>query len=634
LIGSILRYDSLRVFQLGMPATARHYIAVRKASGLALLLGALVLVSACSTPIGVVRADRQTMYRSLTSSVLSTGGPSAASVQLLNRFGLAERFDDKPEAVLAELRGSGAALGRDRLFALAELSFVCAERTHKQTYYLASAVYAYAFMLPSDEPVSGIDPRVRLAADLYNVGLTLGLASPKGDTVVLEAGWRPLPFGQLEITVKADDFRWGGYRFERFVPVGEFELRGLLNNYRQPGIGAPLAASLTPVGNDATPVRDRIPPTVKVPVTAFLRIENPAEGIASGSVQGQIELYPADAARTVTVEGRTVPLELASSAALAYTLEGAPVWKTEISAFLSAERSVFPGGLAMMHPYRPGRIPVVFIHGTASSPARWAPMLNELDNDPVLRDRMQFWFFTYNTSNPILLSAKDLRDALRKVLSDLDPEGRDPALRQMVLVGHSQGGLLARLMATDSGTRFWDNISKEPLTRLKMTDDVRELVKSSMFFEPLPFVKEVIFICTPHRGSFRVSGLVRDLVRRLVTLPARVVKGIAEVAKDNPEVLAQLTRTPTAVDNMLPGHQFIRTLSSSPIAPWVTTHSIIAVRGVGPPKALSDGVVKYESAHLEGVASEKVVYSGHSAQDKPETIEEVRRILRAMITAK
>ncbi|HEX7786257.1 MAG TPA: hypothetical protein VF653_08550 [Methylomirabilota bacterium] len=603
-----------------------------KRPDLALLLGALVLVSACSTPIGVVRADRQSMYRSLTSSVLSTGSPSEASVQLLNRFGLAKRFAEEPEVVLAELRNSGEALSRDRLFVLAELSFVCAERTHEPAYYLDAAVYAYAFMLPTDNAPSGIDPRVRLAADLYNLGLTLGLASPDGKAVVLEAGRRPLSFGQLEMTVKPEEFLWGGYRFEQFVPVGEFEPRGLLNNYRQPGIGAPLAAALTPVGDGPTRVRGRIPPTVKVPVTAFLRIENPLEGIASGSVRGQIELYPADAARTVTVGNRTVPLELAPSAALAYTLENAPVWKTELGAFLSAEHSVFPGGLGLMHPYRPGRIPVVFIHGTASSPARWAPMLNELENDPVLRDRMQFWFFTYNTSNPILLSAKELRDALNKVLADLDPEGRDPALRQMVLIGHSQGGLLARLMETDSGTRFWDNITREPLAHLRMSEDLRELVRSSMFFEPLPFVKEIIFICTPHRGSFRVTGLVLDLVRRFVTLPARVVKGVAELAKENPAVLGQITHMPTAVDNMLPGQQFIRTLSSSPIAPGVITHSIIAVRGVGPPEGLSDGVVKYESAHLPGVASEKVVRSGHSAQDKPETIEEVRRILRAIVT--
>jgi len=607
---------------------------VKKGSLLALLLGALVLASACSTPIGVVRGDRHTMYRSLTSSALSKDELSAASAQVLNRLGLAERFEDEPEVVLNELRGSGEVLSRERLFALSELSFAVAERKHKQSYYLAAAVYAYAFLLPTNGVPSGIDPRVRLAADLYNLGLTLGLASPEGDTVVLDAGWRPLSFGQLEITVKPDEFLWGGYRFGRFVAVGEFETRGLLNNYRQPGIGAPLAASLTPVGNGPTPVRGRIPPTVKVPVTAFLRIENVMEGIASGLVRGQIELYPADEARTVTVEGRTVPLELAPSAALAYTLENAPVWKTEFAAFLSAESSVFPGGLGIMHPYRPGRIPVVFIHGTASSPARWAPMLNELENDPVLRDRFQFSFFTYNTSNPILFSAKELRDALRKILSDVDPDERDPALRQMVLIGHSQGGLLARLMVTDSGTRFWDNIAKEPLASLKMKEETRELVQSSMFFEPQRFVKHIIFICTPHRGSFRASGLVLDVIRRLVTLPGRLVKDVADIARDNPKAFVRFTYLPNAVDNMFPGQRFVQTLASSPIPPWVTTHSIIAVRGIGPPQGLSDGVVKYESAHLDGVASEKIVRSNHSAQDKPETIEEVRRILREIVSAK
>jgi hypothetical protein len=46
----------------------------------------------------------------------------------------------------------------------------------------------------------------------------------------------------------------------------------------------------------------------------------------------------------------------------------------------------------------------------------------------------------------------------------------------------------------------------------------------------------------------------------------------------------------------------------------------------------NDGVVAYESAHLDGVASEKVVHSSHSTQSEPETIQEVRRILRAHVT--
>jgi hypothetical protein len=86
-------------------------------------------------------------------------------------------------------------------------------------------------------------------------------------------------------------------------------------------------------------------------------------------------------------------------------------------------------------------------------------------------------------------------------------------------------------------------------------------------------------------------------------------------------------RLPTSIDNITPGNHFLKTLAGIPVAPGVAAHSIIAVRGDGPPERGSDGVVSYASAHLEGVESELVVRSGHSAQSNPEVIQEVRRIL-------
>ena len=611
----------------------------------ALLSGVLLLASACATPIGVSRADPQSLYRALTRNVLSAGEPSAPTEQLLQRRGLYDRFKEDPEATLAQLRGTGSALNPNVLFALAELSFFHAEKERKQDYYLAAAVYAYAFLVHGERRVSAVpaaDPRVRLAGDLYNLGLSLGLkvSPPESgvDEVVLTDRTLALPFGQLELRADPDTFLWGSYRMSRFIPLIEYKVRGLRNRYRQPGVGAPLAAEVTPLGSgpEAEAARKRIPPRVKVPVTAFVRLENVSQGIAEGRVRGRIELYPADEATAVEVEGGQVPLELEPTATLAYMLEGAPVWDTELAGFLRADRPLFGGGLIMMHPYRLGRVPVVLIHGTESSPARWAEMVNEIQNDPALRQRVQLWLFTYNTSNPILLSAHQLREALQHVVKDLDPDGRDPALRRMVLIGHSQGGLLARLMVTESGTRFWDNVSRVPLSELKVSPETRDLLQHTMFFEPLPFVTEVVFIATPHRGSFQVTALVLTLVRWLVTLPRTVVKDVHDLTQQNPEaVRGQLLEgVPTAVDNMRPGHPFIRTLSASPIAPGVTVHSIIAVEGDGPPEEGSDGVVKYKSAHLEGVASEKIVHSDHSTQGNPETIEEVRRILLEHVEAR
>ena len=184
----------------------------------------------------------------------------------------------------------------------------------------------------------------------------------------------------------------------------------------------------------------------------------------------------------------------------------------------------------MMHPYRPGRVPVVLVHGTASSPARWADIVNELQNDPKLRGRIQFWLFTYNTSNPILLSASDLRQGLQRIRKEIDPDGRDPALDELVVIGHSQGGLLTRLMVTDSGTRFWDAVTEVPFDKMDVSPETRALIQRAMFFEPQPYVTRVVFIATPHRGSFRVSSFVLGMVRKLVTLPLTVVSGFSELA--------------------------------------------------------------------------------------------------------
>jgi len=595
----------------------------------ALLAAVVLLASACATPVGVTRVDTQAMYRSLIASVLSGDRPSEYSEQLLTRLGLREHFDEDPEVVLTALRGPGEGLSREYLFVLSELSFYHAVKSQKPEYFLASAVYAWAFVLgrTDEADVAAADPRLRLAANLYNLGLAQGLEVGKEATVVLEPGSRPLPFGRIEIRVDEKMFLWSSYRMTRFISLGEFKVRGFLNSYRQAGIGAPLAAELTAAGEgpEAEEARKRIPQRLKVPVTAVLRFEDVSTGIATGNLRGRLEVYAADAATTVEIGGRSVPLELEPTAALAYQLEGAAVWDTEIGGFLSAFKPPFPVGLVMMHPYRPGRVPVVLVHGTASSPARWADIINELQNDPKLRGRIQFWLFTYNTSNPILLSASDLRQNLQHIRTELDPEGRDPALDRLVMIGHSQGGLLTRLMVTDSGTRFWDALTDVPFDKIDVSPETRALIQRSMFFEHQPYVTRVVFIATPHQGSFRVSSLVLGVVRKLVRLPGTVVKGMAELGEKNTGLPKEAA--PTAVDNMLPGNRFVRTLSASPIAPGVTVHSIIPVTEPGPPSGQNDGVVKYESAHLEGAASEKIVRSSHSTQSIPATILEIRRIL-------
>jgi hypothetical protein len=161
-----------------------------------------------------------------------------------------------------------------------------------------------------------------------------------------------------------------------------------------------------------------------------------------------------------------------------------------------------------------------------------------------------------------------------------------------------------------------------------MSDETRDLLRRAIFVEPLPDVARVVFICTPHRGSFVAgSNFIANLVRRLEATPDSLT-GVAEDIARNPDAAVGSAFLPSAVDHMSPRSPFIQALQQIPVAPSVTVHSIIAVEGDGPVDKGDDGVVEYASAHIEPVESELVVQSGHSVQGNPHAIEEVRRILR------
>jgi pimeloyl-ACP methyl ester carboxylesterase len=612
---------------------------------LALTVAVLLLAIGCATPIGVARKDPEAVHRYLTRNVLSNGEPSGPTLWTLQRLGLPERFEKDPAGTLALLH-QGLAAGEDedgRLFALAELSALHGERTGDRSWQLASAIYAYAFLFPGPgrPGPSPSDPRLRLALDLYNLGVAQGFASPDGSAVLIEAGSHTLPFGELTVRIDPGETDWVGWRLDRLASAANLEVRGLRNRYRDPGIGAPVAASLArPEGVELPPGASRIPPRLKVPATVLLRLDDPRAAIRSGHLSGRLEIATRDSRGAVRIDGRELPLEFETTVALAYTLEGSPIFDFDIAGFRSADflpsgMKLSPDRIAMLDPYRPGRIPLVLVHGTASSPATWAEMVNELQNDPGIAAHYEIWLFLYNTSNPVLYSASLLRDGLTALVAQLDPAGTDPALRRMVVMGHSQGGLLTKLMAVSSGQRFWQNVSDIPFEDAKFEPETRKLLAHAIFFEPLPFVSRVVFLATPHHGSYRSSLRIGELVARLVKLPTNLLKFGLELASTDPQSQARfrLRRLPTSVDNMTAGNPFIAALNDLPIATGVSSNSVIGVLGEGPVEQGADGVVEYRSAHLDGVDSEKVVRSGHSVQNNPDAIEEVKRILRVHAAA-
>ncbi len=607
--------------------------------GAALVRGGVLLMlglapAACSAPFGARQASPEAVRRELTANVLSSGEPSRFSEILLHRQNLNDLFDDDREAALRVLheRFCAGELADDGLFSLSELSFYHAGRAGSQRHYLAAALYAYAYAFPDQEDLAPdrFDPRLRYSVELYNRALTEALKSAEGTGVVLAEGTFPLPFGEMEVSFDAEQLRWGDRRLVDFVSATETEVTGFENRYRSPGVGAALAAATEPTEPDGA-IADLVGREVHVPVTALLKVPHPRRQLTSGeALSGRLELHAASLASTAEIGAWTVPLEREPTVALGLTVTEARPWVNQFSRFLGhVVQSDTGSDFAGYEAHRKGRIPVVFVHGTASNPSVWFNMMNDLDSDPVIRERFEFYLFWYDSGQPILYSGMQLRRSLTEAWRVLHDELDDSCLDRMVVIGHSQGGLLVKLTAIDSGDRFWRNLSDGSLEDSGLSAETQALIEEMMFVEPLPFVRRVVFIATPHRGSYLAGpSIVRRLAERLISTPASLVRSGGELlGMDKVRQLAGIERLPTSIDNMSPGHPFIAAIAGIPVVPEITAHSIVGVVGEDPLESGGDGVVKYTSAHIDGVESELIVPYPHSMQAKPEVVQEVQRIL-------
>ena len=252
-------------------------------------------------------------------------------------------------------------------------------------------------------------------------------------------------------------------------------------------------------------------------------------------------------------------------------------------------------------------------------------------SDPEVASHFQIWLYLYDSGKPVAFSAVHLRDSLQAKIKECDPSGQDQALQNVVVIGHSQGGLLTRATAVDTGDALVRAVSGKSLDELNLSGKELELVTRYVVYKPLPEVRRVIFICTPHRGSILAGSLVRSLASRLITLPRDVLQAGMNLGS----ILERFTlagkmkwsMARTSIDSMSPDNPSMLALAALPFPDNVKAHSIIAIKGDDKPPEGDDGVVAYTSAHIAGVESELVVPYPHSCQMEPLTIEEVRRIL-------
>ncbi len=601
----------------------------------------LLLIAGCGEPYGVNDVGEDARFQRIQSSAISDGRLSPNSAQYLRHAGLATAFEKNPREVIdAILSRFGEHPSRSAAFVLAELCFIEGKR-HAPTSqdagqcYLTSALFAYAFLF--DERLEGdcgpFDRRLSIAGETYNRALSLTLARHPlhGENWVNGAAFQTL-VGPIRITGQTWKLPWTPAHIDRFECAYRYAITGIDDPAYQDGLGVPLiaiqSADKSGLSSELSAFQQPMPTHV-LPASLCVRfhgsvveaVRNRAAGLtADDSV---LDPYTDE---SIDIAGRAIPLESDLITPLAYSIEHAP----KLSGFKGLMNTDSWGdrhGLFMGHPYQMGKIPVVFVYGLTGKPTTWTLMFNHLVSNPVLRSRFQFWYFMYPTGNPVLYSAAELRGQLIKARQMFDPQGNDPTFNQMVVVGHSMGGLVTRLQVTDSGDELWNAVMQRPFDDAIAADENGKLIKSVFFFKSHPFIRRVIFMATPHRGSALADSRFARRMSTHVKLSDDVRIAADKLFAEPTTRAVSGVQAHTAVQSLSAENPVLQAVDRIPIPQRTTYHSIIANRDAANQTGGTDSIVPYTSSHLDGAASEIIIHSKHSCTRNFDAIREVERVL-------
>lgn len=421
-------------------------------------------------------------------------------------------------------------------------------------------------------------------------------------------------------------------RFDKLIPSQLIKNKVLRQSITREGVGASFVAQW-----NATPERQNAEPFLSsrgyfTSVTATLDFQHTTSGQRTAS----LVLHNPNTTELVQLNKKSYPLTLNASALAEHILS----LDSQFSAFDSLIRASQYLDLITLHsisPPDPNRIPIIFCHGLASEPQTWQNTCNELQSDPIIREHCQFYFFQYPSGVPVLYSAAILREKIDLLYQKLNTQSNNHSADQMMMVGHSMGGLITKSQIQHSGNKLWLSFLEENENYAHLSEAQLAKFKKYLIFKPSPHISRAVFIATPHRGSEITDyWLIRQL-RKLIQAPAVIVQEpLSDIYRNNnlptDDVTHKLFKSgiPTGVKDLSPQSEFVKNTINLPFGTRVKVHSIVGNHNgldLTDPKC-SDGVVPYSSAHIHQAQSETVIPYGHRVHQHPMAIEELRRIMR------
>ena len=598
-----------------------NQVQVRRFPVLFLLLLSFLLSAGCRSS-----SKRSFSYYPLPSSRWT----QQTEQYLVSRQLPSKLTETNPQSLLRALREKN--LNLTDLESMMELSFEKADLTDDNDIYSAVEYYAYAacFAWRILDREGFDNPKTQRASDIYQACLAR----------VLEDGTRDKGFqmnGQWNVHENIPSFPVYSHGFPnrthlfRNVTVPKTDTNyNLTNYYVRKGAGLPVI--FHPDANASSDPLD-IYHNLGHPMSATI-IVLPNDDLEKGFCR--IEVVNSRVYSTIKVSGKEIPLAGDFSAAYQEMLERDLSSKLWIMGFLDGDRESKFQGLYMAEPYNPDKIPVVFVHGLLSTPATWMETMNELDQIPGIKERYQFWFYMYPTSGSILLNGTDLRENLQRTIHHLDPKNTNPALKHMVLIGHSMGGLLARLQVVYSDDKLYSGLCRVPFNELQGKPTVLELAKKTLFFDPNPNVSHVVYIGTPHNGSplsFTPTGRLGSLIAHT---PSWQKNFRSELNEQNPNAFLpafKIQSQPNSIDMLGFENPFLKVFQGLRPSEHIQVHSIAGDLNQLFESRKGDSVVPLTSALATKSDTVTIVQERHmELHHHPKTISEITRILQLNIT--
>jgi pimeloyl-ACP methyl ester carboxylesterase len=417
--------------------------------------------------------------------------------------------------------------------------------------------------------------------------------------------------------------------FDQLIPSDDLRVKGVRDEYRRAGLGGLVVCQQEPAPGSPLDRFD-VPEKLQEARTAVIQRVTP-DAV-------EIWLYDPKKVDSVQIGGRSWSIGGDFTSPMAVMMSKTRFVYQRWQGFFETQHFGSREGIFFLEPYDPNKIPVVMIHGLLSTPLMWKNLTNRINADPVLQRHYQVWHVSYATGLPILTNAATLRSDLDRLNAALRAAGYPPH-HKMVVIGHSMGGVLTKVLISDSGPLVWNAVFRVPPEQLHLSDADRAAIKELLFFKPRSDVGRAIFMASPFRGSNTANILLFRLTARLIQYPPdltameqRVFRQNREFVVDSKENRLLTSRVPSSVDLLSPESAISESLANMQVARGVPFHLIIGIRGSSVGQGSSDGVVSYMSSHLDGAESEFLVHSGHSVTHDPKTEDEVIRILKENIS--